>query len=243
MRSFLLPAILGDEPQLVALRQKLEGRIEFDLLDLPDIESPADLLSSLNRTARVLVEEIVRRQPTGPIALIGFSFGASLALETAAQLTRMQRVISFLGILDGAFRTDELQRSKAELLRLCLSAEGIASLVRRLIERVENRVKLVIATRARSTKAAHSPAIRDALLVDLRCQALNGWQPPACSVPGLLVFSGSLGIENRRRWESLCPDLEVLDVEAKHGDFLKGHSLEAIVRALTDRARASDEHD
>ena len=235
-KAFLLPAILGDEPQLVALRQRLEGRVAFDLLGLPDVDAPAALLSSMDKTARIVVDEIVRRQPTGPIALIGFSFGASLALEVAAQLIRKQRTVAFLGVLDGAFRTDELKRSKTELLRLSLTAAGIGSLISRFLERLNNRRRLFIAARSGSTRVLQSPAIRDALLVDFRCKALNSWQPPACSARGVAIFSGGLGEENRIRWASLCPNLAVLNVEAEHGSFLKGPSLEMIVQALAERS-------
>lgn len=235
MRSFLLPAILGDEPQLAAFRQRLEGRIEFELLELPGLKAPADLLSSMSETARLVVDDIVRRQPTGAIAVIGFSFGASLALEVAAQLARVERAVSFLGVLDGAFSTSELKRSKTELLRLCLSARGIASLGRHFVRRLSNRARILLATRGGAAARLPSTAVEEALLIDYRCKALNSWEPPPCLVPGLLIFSGSLGPRNRSRWESLCPNLAVLDVAAKHGDFLKGRSLDLIVQALDGR--------
>lgn len=235
MRSFLLPAILGDEPQLAAFRKRLEGRIDFELLDLPGIEAPADLLSSMSETAQLVVDDIVRRQPTGAVAVIGFSFGASLALEVAARLARVERAVSFLGVLDGAFSTSELKRSKAELLRLCLSAEGIASLGRHFVRRLGNRARILLATRASAAAQPPSPAVEEALLMDYRCKALNSWQPPSYLGAGLLIFSGSLGPRNRKRWEGLCPNLAVLDVAAKHGDFLKGRSLGLIVQALDGR--------
>ena len=236
MRAFLLPALLGDEAQLVDLRHHLQGRIDFDLIGLPDADAPAALLSSMNMTARFVVDEIVRRQPQGAIALVGFSFGASLALEVAAQLTRKPRSVCFLGVLDGAFRTDELQRSPTELLRLCVSAKGIASLALHLFKRLDNRRRLITAARAGLKKPGHSPALREALLIDCRCKALNSWQPPSCFAHGVLIFSGTLGAENRDRWVSLCPNLSVLTVEATHGDLLKGHSLERIVQTLRERS-------
>ena len=242
MRAFLLPAILGDEPQLADFRGKLDGRIQFELLALPDDGAPAALLSSMQQTARVIADEIVRRQPAGAIALMGFSFGASLALEVAAQLTAGQRTVSFLGILDGAFRTNELKRSKAELLRLCLSVDGAMGLARHGFERLKNRQRLLMASWSKSTNTAQTPAVRDAILMDLRCNALNEWQPPSCPAPGIAVCSGALGVANRHRWRSLCPNLDVLTLESRHEDLLKGRSLQLIVDALAERASLGPIH-
>jgi thioesterase domain-containing protein len=233
MRAFFLPAIFGDEPQLSRFRESLGGRIDFEVLHLPDIDAPPALLSSMACTARVVVDQITTRQPSGPIALVGFSFGASLALEVAAQLGQQGRTVSFLGILDGAFRTGELKLTRAETLQLCSTPGGIAKLAIHVFRRLDNRVRLTIATRARGAAA---PAMQEALLMDFRCKALNSWDPPGCSAPGLVVFSGALGDQNKRRWLSLCPNLSVLDVEARHGDFLTGRSLGLIGEALAERS-------
>jgi thioesterase domain-containing protein len=238
LKAFLLPALLGDEPQLRNFRGALDGHIDFDLLRLPDRDAPPALLSSMRETARVLVDQVTTRQPSGVVALVGFSFGASLALEVAAQLERLGRTIAFLGILDGAFRTGELKLTRSETLRLCSTPRGLAKLAVHIVKRLDNRARLILAARKLTTVQA--PAMQDALLMDYRCKALNSWDPPGCSAPGVVIFSGALGGENRRKWLSLCPNLAVLDVEARHGDFLKGRSLASIVDALSKRSASLD---
>lgn len=37
---FLVPALFGDEPKLMHLRERLAGRVRFVTLTIPDIEAP-----------------------------------------------------------------------------------------------------------------------------------------------------------------------------------------------------------
>lgn len=230
---FLLPGLFGDEPKLIHLRERLVGRIEFVTLAIPDIESPESLLSSLSAIGRVVAAEIVRRQPTGPISLAGYSFGASVALEVATQLTRAARTVGYLCILDGAFKVDELRRSFRIIVSLAMTPKGVLSIVKRIVEKINHRRYLRRARRSPRALVTSQP-LRLAYVSYFRGLALDGWEPEGCLARGILILTRSLGPVNRPKWLELCPNLTFLPLRSRHDDLLEGESLDLVVSALGD---------
>jgi acyl-CoA synthetase (AMP-forming)/AMP-acid ligase II/thioesterase domain-containing protein len=57
--------------------------------------------ASFDEIATTYVEAIRKRQPQGPYALAGYSFGAAVAFEVARQLEALGERVSFLGCIDG----------------------------------------------------------------------------------------------------------------------------------------------
>ncbi len=78
--------------------------------DIPlyGLQSPLFTTSRLPDTITALAagyaDEVQRVAPTGPVRLLGWSFGGSLALLIAQELRRRGRIVGFLGMLDA--RTD-----------------------------------------------------------------------------------------------------------------------------------------
>ena len=99
-RVFLLPGIFGDEPPLTDFRAALAGRVEFELLDYPDIDRPSgeirDFAGILERT----VERIGSLQPSGVVRIAGYSFGGLVGFATACRLQREGRRVGLLALLD-----------------------------------------------------------------------------------------------------------------------------------------------
>lgn len=230
--TFLLPGVCGDEPDLVVFRDRLNGHFDFTVVDLPDAGSPGAVLTDMRATAAFVTRQITHHQPAGPVSLIGFSFGASTALEVAAQLADQGRAIVFLGVLDGPFASDEMQ-GWFELLRRATSAKRT---VRTLFE-----VAASTDTTRRIAWSAVSPdhvgqersdPVRRAMLAHLRGKALKVWQPRPCFAEGVLVRTGTFGDANRARWTALCPNLRLVEVGGKHEDLLHDGSLEAVVGTL-----------
>ncbi len=230
-RVFLLPGLLGDEPKLMHLRHRLAGQIEFVLLKLPDIAAPASLLSSLHAIGQVIVDEIVHRQPAGPVSIAGYSFGASVALEVATQLRRLDRSVGYLCILDGAFKVDDLRRPFRAILRDGLTPEGALAIARRIVRKVRDQRYLLRAKRFPDALTT-SPLVRHAYISRFRNVALDGWQPKACGAQGILILSTSLGPENRPRWLDLCPNLKLVQLSSNHHNLLIGESLDLVVSAI-----------
>lgn len=59
-----------------------------------------DIPATLQGIAKRYVNEIVKVYPSGPYALAGYSLGGFLAFEIAKQLKAMDKVVSFLGVMD-----------------------------------------------------------------------------------------------------------------------------------------------
>ena len=228
---FLLPGLFGDEPKLIHLRERLADRMKFITLKIPDIEASESLLSSLPEIGSIVADEIVRRQPSGPISIAGYSFGASVALEVATQLTRANRTIGYLCILDGAFKVDDLRRSFRTIVSLAMTPKGALSIVHRMIEKINDRRYLRRARRSPESLVRSQP-VRLAYISYFRGLALDGWEPQGCLARGILILTRSLGPANRPKWLELCPNLTLLPLRSAHDDLLEGESLDLVVSAL-----------
>ena len=229
--AFMVPPVFGDEPQLQHLREHLRGRMTFEVLALPDAHASGRLLTDMAATGRTLVEAIERRQPNGPIALMGLSFGASMALEVASQIERAGREIGFLGILDGPFEPPEVARPAAA--SLAAPRKLIKSVVVDAAETMDAVRRLMLnAVTPADAEAARAEPMRRAMLWHLRNKALKRWRPNGCRAPGLHVWTGTYGRANRERWAELCPNLDAVHVEAVHEHLLKDAALDAVVAAL-----------
>lgn len=234
MDAFLIPSVFGDEPQLADLRGRLRGLVRFDVLALPDAGARGTLLTDMAATGRMLVAEILRRRPAGPVSLVGYSFGASMALEVAAQLADAGRRVAFLAVLDGPFEPptvaprpsdDSVLAAPRRLLKsVAVDAVGSMDAVRRLVIRTEPADDGI-------------QPMRRAMLWHLRNKALKTWTPRGCGAPGLHVWSGDYGPGNRSRWGALCPNLRTVEVSAPHEHLLKGDALDAVVDALAAAVR------
>ena len=94
---------LGPNQPLYALQATPEGD-----------HNPFD---SIEAEAAYYISEITAQQPAGPYYLTGWSYGGIVAFETAQQLSRQQRCIAFLGILDIGFKLMDLSSRLGQLRR------------------------------------------------------------------------------------------------------------------------------
>ena len=234
MQAFFIPSVFGDEPHLADLRDRLSGCLALDLVALPDAGAPGAILTNMQATGRGVADEILRRQPSGPIALVGYSFGASVALEVAAQMTRAGRTIAFLGILDGPFSPPDVPGASGGTPPPGAPRKRVRTVVVDATESMDllRRIALQAAPTAKTGFDVAQP-MRRAILWHLRNKALVGWAPPNCDAMGLHVSTGAYGADNARRWRELCPNLTRVDVPAPHERLLNGASLDAVVAALT----------
>ncbi len=238
--AYILPGVFGDQDELAELRQRLRGRLDFELVALPGDGAPGPVLANMVETASAVADEIERRSPAGAIALAGYSFGASAALATAGQLISRGRKISWLGILDGPFKVGELSGRYAELRR----ATGIKAAAGRAAVDVAGAAdgtrRLVLSASPALLGAERSQLVRRALLTHLRNKALEKWLPPSCDADGVHISTGSYGQLNRARWAELCPNLWQVDVATGHEDLLKGKAFENVVSALVQSFQSAN---
>lgn len=230
---FLLPGLLGDEPQMAGFRRSFGERLRFELIALPEINQPAAVLSDVKATALLVADEIQRRQPHGEVLIAGFSFGGCVAFEVAHHLCAAERVVAWIAILDAGFDvTYGLRRFlRPDVLLVCRIGasdrrrRALLSLVHRFLP--GGRVWL-----------------RRVLLKSFRKRAINQWHPRPLpvSAPALLAISHPDDPSRRDRWNALLPDLRVVQLPGHHLALFQSPSIELLTPAFEAAVLATRPH-
>ncbi|WDE09183.1 amino acid adenylation domain-containing protein [Thalassomonas viridans] len=100
---FCAPPVSGTSIVYQALAKELEGTVNFQGLQLPDLYTDI-CTTSIEGLAALYCALIKRVQPEGPYHIMGWSSGGTVAYEIAAQLKASGEQIAFLGILDQPYR-------------------------------------------------------------------------------------------------------------------------------------------
>lgn len=240
---FMVPGIYGDEPILADFRRALADELRFEIIDLPGLDAPASELQTIRGTCRYVVEEISRCAPDGTLILGGFSFGANVAYEAAAELRARGRAIDLLIILDGAPTTPSPpSRSGGGS-----GGEGAGDQRRRRADRAASallalwgaddgrRGMLMAAAKRLGLTAALY--VRRRLLQRFRHAALKAWRPRPTTVPLLVAMSEELFPRSYPVWAALAPCAEVVRLPGAHLKLFAPAAL-AILRPILIEAVA-----
>lgn len=226
---FLIPGLFGDEPRLAAFRRAFEGRLRFEVVELPDIDRPAAELSDIRATARLVAAEIERLQPAGNLLVSGFSFGGCVAWEAAQHLREDGRRIAWLGILDAMFQSP----NRGHLTfrwpgKLLLRSVGRSDRLRRWMLRAVRRVA-----------PAKVLELRRQWLQSFRKRAIEAWRPAPLPVPvpALVATSQPDDARNLERWAALCPEIRIVRLPGGHTELFQSPSIELLVPEYEDAAR------
>jgi thioesterase domain-containing protein len=112
---FCLAPASGLSWQFAGLKRYLPADIPLIGLQSP-LLSGGELPSSLTGLAEAHADRITTRQPSGPVRLLGWSFGGALALCVAAALTARGREVDFVGMLDARRDAAQAPSTVAALL-------------------------------------------------------------------------------------------------------------------------------
>lgn len=100
-----LPCLFGSLFPAYALAAKLPDHFGVTCLLPRGLSDPTEEPdATVEAMAEYAAREIVKRFPRGAIRLIGYSLGGTVAVETARQLERMNRQVSFLALVDAPAR-------------------------------------------------------------------------------------------------------------------------------------------
>ena len=97
---FLLPGIAGFQPSLARIRALCSHRLNIVALPYPGWQAMVQPGVSFSTIVEDSIAQIVAHAPTGPIRLLGHSFGGWVAYHAAAALIRAGRSVTYLGLLD-----------------------------------------------------------------------------------------------------------------------------------------------
>lgn len=99
-RVFLLPSIFGDDSTLAGFRASLAGRIDFEVLDYPDVDRPSREIRDFAGILDATIERICSLQPSGNVHIAGYSFGGLVGFAAACRLQEEGRRVGLLALLD-----------------------------------------------------------------------------------------------------------------------------------------------
>lgn len=232
-RVFLLPGIFGDEPALAELRAALADRVEFELLDYPDIDRPSSEIRDFAGILDGVVERIRSRQPSGNVHIAGYSFGGQVGFAAACRLQEEGRRVGLLALLDSRALslkvppTSRLARNRdaapgiwgtgADIASRLLIAAGLPEIVRAAIDPTR-----------RVFGAGAADGLRRLVLQNLRGRSLAGlslgrfdgpillFRAEEQSVPGLPADLG---------WNAHCASVRSVAVHGDHNSMIRAPHL------------------
>ena len=229
---FLLPGSVGYGRSLAGLAAAMAGAARIVPIRYPDLRTMLAGGESLAAMADDAMEQIRRKQPSGPVRLLGHSLGGAVAFEVAGRLLASGRSVRFLGILDTSilgerseyretvFRT--LQRIRASqvsaarmacrALAKAATALGCEALLARIVDR--KGASQFNATRFRITLELQEV---------LRARAFFRWlDQPKASLPlaATLFRCARKDMPQHLGWEGMFARLEVTAIDGGHIDLI-----------------------
>lgn len=234
-RVFLLPGIFGDEPALANFRAALAGRVDFELLDYPDIDCPSsgirDFAGILGRT----IERIRSLQPSGEVHIAGYSFGGLVGFAAACRLREEGRRVGLLALLDS--RAPSLKvPSSGGLTRNRDAAPGLwgmgADIASRLLIAfgLSEVVRAAIRPSGRVFGARAANGLRRLLLQNLRGRSLTGLTLGRFDGEVLLFRAEGQpvpGLPSDLGWSAHCATVRSVPIHGDHNSLFRADHLAA----------------
>jgi thioesterase domain-containing protein len=248
---FLFPGSVGYGRSLAALAGVMAGAAQIVPVRYPDLRMMLAGRSSLAAMADDAMEQIGRKQPNGPVRLLGHSLGGAVAFEVAGRLLASGRTVRFLGILDTSIlgerseyretfsrtvqriRTSQVTAARMACRGLAKIAArfGCEALLARMVDRKGNNQ--FNATRFRITLELQEV---------LRSRAFFRWlDQPKADLPltATLFRCARKDMPQHLGWDGMFARLDVIAIDGGHIDLImqphltRNHPLieEAVVRS------------
>ncbi len=215
---FLLPGQYGDEPSLAAFRLGFAGRLRFEVIPSPGLDTPAAVLGNLAAIGRQAAAAIDALQPSGPLLLAGYSFGGSVAVEAAAALVAAGRNVALVAVLDAAFGSMPRGSTLRRQLRL-----GVGKAALRIVSfDGARRLGLTVADWLTPRRAL---TIRRLVLRRFRTEARLRWQPLPAQTRAFVAISDEFAPHTADRWPQLFADCEMLRLPTTHHGLIRGDAV------------------
>jgi acetoacetyl-CoA synthetase len=208
----------------------------------------------MEHTAAAVVERMCEVQPSGPFAIVGYSFGGNLAVEVARQLISRGQLVELVIIID-AYAPDLLRSS--QLKRLAKLLQFLAdhppresyAYVLILIQRRLRRLFPKVPAADPAPPLPQSELERQLAEVSERCtRAYDRHRPKAFS--GRIVLIAAADRDNdlkladpsgTRGWNSICKGgIEIIRVACHHSDFFKKPYVDYLARRIDHLLSAID---
>ncbi len=155
---FLIHGLAGDTLELRELALLLRGGRPVLGVQAQSLDPEAEPQRSVEAMAIEYLDRVCERQPAGPYALVGYSFGGMVAFEMARLLRSRGEEVEFLGLLDTDVHhgcLPPVERASFRALRKVHRA--LRFVVGQRVEGLRDRVRASIEARLHATVSASSP--------------------------------------------------------------------------------------
>jgi thioesterase domain-containing protein len=226
-----LPGAGGGAPDFSVLRLAPDDELEFQTVGYPgwrryiaeDFSAPALLTE--------LTDEVVRRVPAGPIALLGLSLGGHFCYAIALELLARGREVAGVCLIDsfmvnsGGPRKGWIRRAVEDALYPLRRGQG-GEFLRYLLSKAYRALLRLVGARLVSVLRRRSGAVTDRVLeseinMRLLLRETGPWiasldrDPKPLAVPAALLRT-ALTAGDDAAWQRRCPAIRILEVRGGH---------------------------
>ena len=252
---FLLPGLTGEGPSLAAFRQALSSYANVHLIEFPSCQDMINGADSIFDMVAATHETITQIQPSGPIYLIGYSLGGSVAYLTAKSLHEQGREIKLLGILDNNVHRSSALTLNPRNFKFGLRQKGQVERLTAFEKAIETTGIILshpklrpVLTRLSKYTYRWAPmtlrfSLRNAIWEALQSRALESWitQSPR----NLMPIDAQLFVSEQKRpgapkdlgWSSYFREVTVHTVNGNHHSMLRNPNRDSLVQLVTEQLK------
>jgi amino acid adenylation domain-containing protein len=237
----VLPGLYGDDLHLAALRVALEEQVRCVRIDYPDWPEMATAADPGEVLVESALRQILRACPSGPLGLMGYSYGGRVAFMLAHRLQALGRRILLLGIIDtglterpqdGSERTAVRLRHLRQEITAAYAFGGLAAVSGFVVARYLHGIVGLADAHGQAARWRARLPHRAVVTLDrwlrmmLRLAAAARWR---ASAPGPLDIAPALlfrsddhppGTPEDLGWNACCPGIGVVPVGGDHETLL-----------------------
>jgi acyl-coenzyme A synthetase/AMP-(fatty) acid ligase/thioesterase domain-containing protein len=245
---FFLPSADGDTPIQARFRAAFHNQVRFEVVQYPQWRAMINRGADFGVLVAAAVDQILERTDND-ICLAGYSFGGFVAATVAERLMKLNRRVSFVGLIDTPPKLDflapESPLSKAGNLirKIFLQPRSLdVTLIKFLINKSAFGLLGRIGDLANRLPATTAFKFHYRLSYQLRALAMYRWRLQPIQATIHLFQTDEFASAAAESWTALAKHLEVVSIGGSHFSILRSparevlcqHFLKAISSAEAD---------
>ncbi len=247
-----LPGANGEAPDLSVLRLTPDDALEFQTIGYPGWRRYIAEDFSARVLLTELTDEVVRRVPSGPIALLGMSLGGHFSYAIALELLGRGREIAGVCLID-SFMVHSAGPGKGWIGRavedaLDLLRRGqLREFLRHLLSKVYRASLRLAGARLAGVLRRRSIAVTDPVLeseisMRLLLRETAPWiasldrEPKRLGVPVALLRTALTAVDDAA-WQRRCPAIRILEVRGGHHTLFVPEHVQGLRNAFNTARR------
>jgi acyl-coenzyme A synthetase/AMP-(fatty) acid ligase/thioesterase domain-containing protein len=245
---FFLPAADGDTPIQARFRAAFHNQVRFEVVQYPPWRAMIDRGADFGVLVTAAVDQILETTDND-ICLAGYSFGGFVAAAVAERLTKLNRRVSFVGLIDTPPKFDSLapesRLAKAGNLtrKIFLQPRSLdVTLIKFLINKSAFGLLGRIGNLASRLPAATAFKFHYRLSYQLRALAMYRWRLQPIQAAVHLFQTDEFASAAAESWAALAKHLQVISVGGSHFSILRSPAREILCREFLKAVNCAEDH-